>query len=284
MLSLALILCLGQVGPPVPPPPPPAVKKEPEKPKIPERIRVGPQPSSGYSGPGARWDPNYHRLTTAELARHEQRVEQDPSDICARGALIAWNNYEHVQKHPRTPHILWMIEHHPDWDGFHFNEDRSFAIPRSDEEKAAFGQVTAAWKRQTSIASGSGQHWVLAGAARFLALMNPKEASALLQRAMELEPDSKVYAYSLGHVFGLAIYRSRREFVPPVQAWAEDQLFAATDKRIVLASWAAMSRNGPTPLTQRLRERMEQLPEVQAISREDWFPPQAPQIPCPALP
>jgi hypothetical protein len=258
MLSLALALWLGQD-----PAPPPHVRKEPEKPKTPEIIRVG---------------GSYNLLTDSELSHLQQRIAEDPNDICVRGMLIRRTTWVQAKNHPRTRHILWMIENHPDWEGFRFAE--YLAVPRSDDEKTGFPQISEAWKRPTTIASRSGRHDLLVNAAHSLAVMDPMEAATLLLRAMELEPNSQVYPYYLGRIYGLVIDRYERGPGPHVKPWAERQLLAVTDKRILLGARAVLFR---AESIAKLDALFETLATISPLGVEVWWPKQPLKVSCPAL-
>lgn len=179
---LTLALWLTPLAQAPPPPPPPPVRKEPEKPKTPERIRVGCQPSSAYHGPAEQWYYYGASLSDAQIAELEAVVASNPDDRCARAYLIAHGH----QPNP-LEHILWMIDHHPDWDGF---------IHHSHHHPS----VHEAWLRQT----GPNQHSAsaLQNAAHYFERDRPDFAESLLERAIELEPQrAPLFWESLGRLY-----------------------------------------------------------------------------------
>ena len=97
-----------------PPPPPPRV----ERPPTPARIHVGCGTQSAYIGPAQQWHSSSNSLSDAQIAELESELSSNPDDTCARGYLIAHGGG--LVSH-WMDHVQWMIEHHPEWDGFLLN-------------------------------------------------------------------------------------------------------------------------------------------------------------------
>src|SRR6266446_4396814 len=96
----------------LPPPPPPTAPK----PATPQRIVVGSGVQSNYLGPEGRWLPsNGRRLSEADITAGEQFLTVNPDDFCTRARLIAFAYYAPTRN--RIDHLLWMIQHHPEWEG-----------------------------------------------------------------------------------------------------------------------------------------------------------------------
>src|SRR5262249_46643976 len=88
-------------------------------PVTPSRIRVGCAVQQGYVGPAAQWfNAGPESLSVAQIANLEKALSTNPEDICARGYLIA-HGQGYVSR--RMDHVLWMVQNHPEWDGFMLN-------------------------------------------------------------------------------------------------------------------------------------------------------------------
>jgi len=213
------------------PQPPPPVKVL-EEPVTPQRIVVGSLRQAIYIGPGAAWV-NGNRLSEAESANDERIVASHPDDIRARGALIAYG----VEPWPtRLTHVLWMIEHHPDWGGFSLDPTRSLAPPEisdwfvSDDNNL----LRTAWLQQVS--AGPQRAVVLHNAAMFFAVREPQLAADLLRQAMLTEPGEPLYVERQGMVYAYSLAgpeRLRRFGVSPSP---ERDAFAQQAREVLAAS------------------------------------------------
>src|SRR6266545_1740346 len=82
----------------------------------PSRIRVGCAVQSAYVGPAGQWfNSGPNSLSDAPIANLEKALATNPEDICVRGYLIA-HGQGYVSR--RMDHVLWMVQNHPEWDGF----------------------------------------------------------------------------------------------------------------------------------------------------------------------
>lgn len=188
--------------PPAPtPPPPPPVKLE-KKPEIP-RVRVPPLSALGVGvchAPAQFWVCP-QRSYACQVKECEQRVMENPEDICARGELIS--RYRHGEPTPgarqRTSHLLWMIRNHPEWDGFTAAPEQCLALPRSTDEPGSYDKLKDAWEEK--IGSPQRRAIVLHNAAIFFAKQDPKLAVKLLERAIRLEPKESLYTERLGMMY-----------------------------------------------------------------------------------
>jgi hypothetical protein len=175
---------------PPPPPPPPEI----ERPKAPAApIRVGGSVQQAISGPGARW---WNHLPPEMIAQRQRSVESNPNDICARGDLIT-----HLWSEDRYDHLLWMIAHHPEWDGFYL-PDYLFADRISRGQGGRYDELRELWLLAVDRTPPAAI--VLYNAAMFFAIQEPEHATALLTQALQIEPDEPRFRRGLGIVFGLA--------------------------------------------------------------------------------
>ena len=90
------------------------------KPEAPARIVLSGniQAVEFYMGPVPYWVPS-KPLSAEDVNRYDQALIANPDDVCARGRLIAFSQ---VSRKPQSQagldHQLWMVSHHPEWNGF----------------------------------------------------------------------------------------------------------------------------------------------------------------------
>lgn len=186
--------------PPAAPPPPPPLKR----PVTPQRIRVGYREVNYCLGPAALWICG-PMPSERQLQEYEHTVLMHPDDLCARGQIIAYYppDWVHRVTETRLEHLLWMIENHPEWDGFAADPNHGLAKQRAQMEGDNYGQLREAWLKQTGAAQNSAR--VLHNASMFFALHEPALAIELLKRAIAMEPQERVYVERLGMLYGLCL-------------------------------------------------------------------------------
>jgi len=141
---------------------------------------------------------------------NERAVIENPNDICARGRLIASIRTDPVDRKSqavnpaRVDHLVWMIQHHPEWDGFSLEPNWSLAEPRSLQERGI--DITKRLKEHWLKQVGPEQNgaMVLHNAAMFFAIREPEFAASLLKRAITLDPVEPLYVERLGLVYWYA--------------------------------------------------------------------------------
>src|ERR1039457_860074 len=191
--ELMYVIRLAVAPEDVPPPPPPPPPAEMPRPRVVASIRVGGQVQASFLGPGARWR---NQLPPEVIVQRQQAVESNPDDVCARGDLIT-----HLWSDTRYEHLLWMIAHHPEWDGFYL-PDSLFGSQISDEQGARHDKSRQSWLQ--AVDREPRHAIVLYNAAMFFAIQEPERAAALLTAALQIEPDESRFRRGLGKVFGLA--------------------------------------------------------------------------------
>jgi hypothetical protein len=178
---------------PSPAPPQPPVKEAPT-PVTPKAIYVDPP----YAGPGGRWVNRYY-LSHHGTAEAEHVLLADPDNVEAHGRLAAECHFR-MSASCRLSEVLWMIQHHPEWDGFllapFYNPTGSW-----NEERETYDSLKPAWMLHTYSQSAV----VLHNAAMFFAISEPRLAADLLQRAIALEPKNTLYVQRLGMVYALSL-------------------------------------------------------------------------------
>jgi hypothetical protein len=162
---------------------------------------------------GERWVGPAFGLTHEQFETWERAVSNDPDNLCARGLLIAFGPLDQERRDihlTRVDHLVWMIQHHPEWDGFslepfHGLEDLR---PRHELDGASYKRLTLAWLMQLGQEQRSGM--ALHNAAMFFAIREPEFAAGLLKRAIALEPAEDLYVERLGVVYAFAQVRTER--------------------------------------------------------------------------
>jgi len=176
LLLLALTAADFPSAPPPPPPPPPPVVAV--KPKNTEPLRVGGNVQAANFELGSRL--RSIPRDAESVLKAERAIHANPNDTCARETLIVSSTS------PRTEHLVWMIRHHPDWDGFASRPQVArWSEPRSLEEEKDVGQLIEAWLGQIA---GPASAPILYDAAMFFALREPERAVTLLGRGMSEFP------------------------------------------------------------------------------------------------
>jgi len=244
--------------------PPYAVRVEEKKAAPPQRIVVGSQVQAPYIGPEGRWVPLNKQLSEDEITAYEQTLFVHPDDICARAMLISFAYYPTPNYHTgnRIVHLLWMIQNHPEWEGFILGPKHGLANVRSEQERGDHNRLKEAWMEQ--IGPDQKRGIVLHNAAMFFAIREPAFAAKLLQRAIAAEPDVPLYVERLGTVFAYAFYRVS----PPLdtterQAFREEAqaaLLSSNDSVLVAGAYGDIEALGnwlPPDLNRLLRQRME---------------------------
>jgi hypothetical protein len=137
----------------------------------------------------------------AEAAELELQLASHPQDVAARTRLISYY-YQQMIAEPRTRHILWLIENHPEAEVFRIASDvTSLEVAWhglnhvADRDKAR-----ALWLRQSEKFSSDTE--VLANAATALPL---EESIRIVQRLRMLGPSNPVWTVNLAIVYAQAV-------------------------------------------------------------------------------
>lgn len=141
------------------------------------------------------------RQYNSEQARQfEQAVANNPQDLEARGALIAYY-YANAKAEELTPHVIWVIEHHPDSDLASLplvNQPYFAAKDLHVERKKTL------WLQQAAVYNNNPR--VLANAAAFVARLDPPESERLLKRAISLDTNNPQWLQNLADLYAQTIY------------------------------------------------------------------------------
>jgi len=136
--------------------------------------------------------------TPAEASRLESSLVGDPHNVAARTRLISYY-YQQMMAEPRTRHVFWLIENHPEAQIFQIASDVTDMSQRlnSDSDR---NRAQALWLRQ--IERFPNNTLVLSNAAQAL----PLEASIrVMGRLRVLEPDKPGWTVNLARVYARAV-------------------------------------------------------------------------------
>lgn len=236
-----LLFAMAQLTEVVPPPPP--IRQE-QRPPVPQPIRVGCNVQAAYVGPVPQWyNAGPDSLSDQQIAELEDALHRDPGNVCARGYLIA-HGQDRVAR--RIEHVLWMVEHRPEWEGFLLSGS-------SRVHPGGSSPVRAAWLRRMAQ-SPSGM--VLHHAAVYFMENEPHLAEELYRQAIGLEPEIALHREGLGRLYG-----RHAASVSPFSATARSVLMSSEDT-VVLAGANDVVRSlskGGTDLGRAIEWRLRSL-------------------------
>jgi hypothetical protein len=154
--------------------------------------------------------------SSAEAAQLELQLASHPENVPARTRLISYY-YQQVIAEPRSRHILWLIENHPEAEVFRVASDMtSFEVTwhgmSSDADR---DKARALWLRQ--LGRFSADPAVLTNAAQALPV---EESIRVVRRLRVLDPSNSVWTVNLASVYAQAV-RDVFRATSPVQWWAQ---------------------------------------------------------------
>lgn len=137
----------------------------------------------------------------AEAAQLESQLASHPQDVAARTRLISYY-YQQMIAGPRTRHILWLIENHPEADVFRAAPDvTSLEVTwRGLNNVADQDKGRALWLRR--FEQFSSDIAVLANVAQALPV---EESIRAVRRLRMLEPSNRVWTVNLASVYAQAV-------------------------------------------------------------------------------
>jgi hypothetical protein len=136
------------------------------------------------------------RSTLAAQSMNAQQVEQlesglkkNPDDLVAREKLIYFNERAN-NVDGRRPHILWLIEHHPDHELLGLPQVRISSVPSAPlGDPQGYAAAKQLWL--SHIARADANVSVLSNAAFFFEVPDKVLAEELLLRAQMLQPEGR---------------------------------------------------------------------------------------------
>lgn len=140
------------------------------------------------------------KLTRDEVASLEADVRKNPEDLSARKSLLVFYRLSGQQQlgwdrmiAARRPHLLWIIEHHPD------TELAVFPGVSEASDPAGYREAKKRWLEQT--AKPDVRPAVLANAASFFEISDRPLAEKLLLRGKAIEPDGPTPRIEKGYIY-----------------------------------------------------------------------------------
>jgi tetratricopeptide (TPR) repeat protein len=140
----------------------------------------------GFGGPGV--------LDSSEVDALEAKLVQDPEDFSARRDLLAYYGFR--DRAAKAKHVLWIIEHHPEFPGR--GPDMSLDPIMED---SAYRQGKALWLQNVKTHPTSAL--ILGNAAAYFLLHDRATAEDLLTKAQVLEPGNPGWSERLGQLYKL---------------------------------------------------------------------------------
>ena len=151
-------------------------------------------------------------LSNEDAKALEESLLADPNNVSTRARLLGYYYYKgedeigvEAARAARLPHILWIIEHHPDSPAaaHHASRINIKDVPLADAE--GFAGARELWLRQAAKYGNNPK--VLWNAITFLAMHDKPSAETLLRRGQALEPLNSRWPESLGRLYALGILR-----------------------------------------------------------------------------
>ncbi len=134
--------------------------------------------------------------TAGELAALEAKLIENPEDFSARRDLLL--AYFMSNRPARAKHILWIIEHHPE---FSASSGSGYLSLLPGLDGSAYGQGKELWLKH--VRDNPRNATILGNAAAYLLISDRKTAEDLLKRAQVIEPQNPAWAEQLGQVYKL---------------------------------------------------------------------------------
>ena len=142
--------------------------------------------------------------------RLETSLQSNAEDLAARTKLLGFyaRGAMRLIGHDATiegrrRHILWLIEHHPEFEVTDLSEMTIDRAGHSLADPSGYEQAATLWMEAARLHGDSAA--VLGHAAKFFQLSDKERAIALLREARRVAPDNPQYAAQMGYVYALAI-------------------------------------------------------------------------------
>lgn len=152
-----------------------------------------------------------YALSQAEAEGLESLLKNSPDDLAARtkilgfyfrgGAMRLYGRDATIEA--RRRHILWLIEHHPEFEVVALSEATIDRAGHALADKAGYEQASTLWIEQARRHENSAA--VLRHAARFFLLSDKERALSLLKQAQHAAPANRELSSRIGYVYALAI-------------------------------------------------------------------------------
>ncbi|MBZ5586848.1 MAG: M56 family metallopeptidase, partial [Acidobacteriia bacterium] len=207
-----------------------------------------PQIKASLANSAEEMFPSIRGLTAGDIAQLEEALRKNPDDLRTRGRLLLFyaTRGEQVFGREKTiearrPHVLWLIEHHPE-DSMHgyarlFNEADRLPDP------VGYAEARPLWLAQAGRSDASAA--ALNNAARFFEAAEPKLSEEFLIRARADDPNGRG-ATNLGWFYARVLSGTILGFLNPTEVdtpFAREiraKLALSSDAELLLATGQAL--------------------------------------------
>ena len=150
-------------------------------------------------------------LSQAEAEGLESLLNNSPDDLAARTKILGFYFRGNAMRlygrdatiEARRRHILWLIEHHPEFELLTLSEGTIDPAGHALADKSGYEQASKLWIEQARRHENSAA--VLHHAARFFLLSDKERALSLLKQAQHAAPANRELSSRIGHVYAFAI-------------------------------------------------------------------------------
>jgi beta-lactamase regulating signal transducer with metallopeptidase domain/tetratricopeptide (TPR) repeat protein len=166
-------------------------------PMTPKRAGMTAEPPSDWSGKqlrGPGYMPSPRMLTPADADALEAKLLDDPEDFSARRDLLVYYGFR--DRGAKEKHVLWIIEHHPEFSA-------SGPEMRLDPvmEGSAYERGKTLWLKNAQ--ENPTNALILRNAAAYFMIYDHATAEDLLKKAQALEPQNPAASAQLGQLYKL---------------------------------------------------------------------------------
>lgn len=147
------------------------------------------------------------RVTAEEASKLESELSADPENLALRGRLISYYT-QYMISAPRTAHLLWMIESHPEASIFGLDSVLTSVVQDWTGLNTAVNaeRARALWLQQVDRFPANTK--VLINAALAFSHSEPRTSVDLALRARAVEPDNPEWVSWLGKIYARAVRAS----------------------------------------------------------------------------
>lgn len=151
-------------------------------------------------------------LTPEDVAALEAAIRRNPEDLNARGQLLSYYFARGTQgdestaaeaEAARLPHILWIIEHHPESRLAGSIEATIFPAGTRMTGPADYEKARELWLKTVDLHPGDAR--VLGNAAMFLQFSDRELSAYFFKLAMKADPANPEWPARLGNLYALAL-------------------------------------------------------------------------------
>jgi TonB family protein len=185
----------------------------------------------------------------------EERLRQSPDDLEARATLLNYY-FMNAQQARRVPHILWLIEHHPDAMVLLMAPGKITPFRAPFDDQVAYERAKRLWFEQAERHAGNAQ--VLMNAAMALEDSDPERAEQWLLQARQIQPAEQQGALLLAQLYVRYISAALPYANTAFAAHARDQLERTNDSALAGLAGGSLMQTEPE-LGGRLLQRARSL-------------------------